>query len=146
MIRIKPGKIFFNAPKVLRAVDDATRKVFSKFGAYVMTRSRRSIRKPPKKAKGGASRPGRPPYSHTGALKKFIFFGYDFKSRSVVIGPTKLSVKNTNAPETLEYGGKATIGKGQKRKDIIVEARPYMGPAYEKEKPKLPGMWADSVK
>ena len=36
-------------------------------------------------------------------------------------------------------------GKRKKRR-VRIKARPYMGPAFEQEKPKLPAMWRDSVK
>jgi hypothetical protein len=46
----------------------------------------------------------------------------------------------------LEYGGTSTgISKG-KRRSISVRARPFMGPAFEAERPGLAAMWRDSVK
>lgn len=137
--------MFFNSKKVIGAVDRATRKVFSKFGAFVRTTAKQSIKKPGKRAKARTSRPGRPPFSQTGLLKKFIFFGYDYKNKTVVIGPSALN-KGTKAPEVLEYGGTTTRGRGKNKRKIKIAARPYMGPAFEKEKPKLPAMWANSVK
>jgi len=29
---------------------------------------------------------------------------------------------------------------------VKIKARPFMGPAFNKEKPKLPAMWASSIK
>lgn len=148
MIRIKPGKMFFKSTKVLLAVDKATRKVLSKFGSFVRTTAKQSIKKPPKKAKIKVSRPGNPPFSQTGMLKKFIFFGYDHNKKSVVIGPT--SIHGGTAPELLEYGGKTIRAYGKRRekikKTITIKARPYMGPAYDENEPKLAAMWRDSVK
>lgn len=132
---------FFDRAKVLRSVDAATRKVLSRFGAFVRTRSRTSIRK-----RKGISPPGGPPYSHVGTLRDLIFFSYDEARRSVVIGPT-LSRRPTGAPENLEYGGEADIpqrrGKPARAK---IRPRPFMGPAFEAEKPGLPAMWRDSVR
>ena len=80
-------------------------------------------------------------------LKKFIFFGYDADRRSVVIGPTRLNQKGRGeAPPLLEYGGKATLVRRGKKKRVTYQARPYMGPAFEKEKPQLPAMWRGSVR
>jgi len=203
MIAMKPGRFFFDSREVIDRVDRATRGVFSKFGAYVRTAARRSIRKRRK-----SSAPGRPPSSHTGLLKRFIFFSYDSGARSVVIGPERLSGRNRGeAPGILEYGGglrgvkntrrrlrhvgdsgEIAIGgprsaatksvvdwKGRRRRVTYarlatslqaaranrlneelygparfsaarVEERPYMGPAFQKELPGLPGMWQDSVK
>ena len=145
-IKINQAKgMFFDAPKVMRSVDAATRKVLSKFGAYVRTAARSSIRKRKK-----ASAEGSPPSSHTGLLKKFIYFGYDASQQSVVIGPAKLNT-STGAPEILEYGGTATISQRikpgkYKKKKVAISARPFMHPALKQEQPKLPAMWQDSVK
>jgi hypothetical protein len=144
MIGLKFNKakgMFFDRAKVTSAVDSATRKVLSRFGAYVRQTAKNSIRKRRKPAP-----PGSPPSSHTGLLRKFIFFGYDPAKQSVVIGPAALNAKNTGAPKTLEHGGATTIEVGKQKKRVTIQARPFMGPAYEKEKPKLPQMWQDSVK
>lgn len=156
---------FFDRESVVDAVDKAKRKVLSKFGAFVRTRAKTSIRK-----RKGVSPPFGPPYSHEGSLRKLIFFSYDKVRESVVIGPV-LTAKPTGAPEVLEYGGTIqgdgrvifitnevgrdkTTGKfksaGKTRVElngtIRYRPRPFMGPAFEAEKPKLPQMWKDSVK
>jgi len=156
----KAKSMFFDRAKVTSAVDSATRKVLGRFGAFVMTAARSSIKKAPyltRKSRGKertdfrrkSSRPGRPPYSQTGLLKKFIFFGYDTAKRSVVIGPAALNAKNTDAPKTLEHGGATTVEVGKRKKRVSIQARPFMGPAFKQEEPKLlqrGGMWQDSVK
>jgi len=107
-------------------------------GAIATSTARHSIR-PRKKP----SPPGSPPSSHTGLLKKFIYFGYDPSKRSVVIGPVRLSERGRGeAPHLLEYGGPRKVGK----KVAFYKARPFMGPAFENEKPQLPAMLAASVK
>ena len=132
--------MFFDTAKVKRAVSDGTRKVLSKFGAFVRTTARHSIRK-----RKAVSQPGSPPSSHVGLLKKLIYFGYDKSRRSVVIGPTALH--GAEAPPLLEYGGRARR-KDRKGKAVMASyrARPFMGPAFEKEKAKLPALWSGSVK
>jgi len=136
---------FFDRKAVRNAVDHAARRVLSKFGAFVRRAARSSIRK-----RKQASRPGEPPSSHTGLLRKFIFFGYDLSRRSVVIGPARLNQRIGNAPEALEHGGTSQIAEGPRRKrrrrKVRIRARPYMGPAMQKELPKLPVMWRDSVR
>ena len=148
MIDMKLGKLgrtFFNHKKVIAATDKATRTVLSRFGAFVRRTARSSIRRRKK-----AAPPGKPPSSHTGLLKKFIFFGYDASRKSVVIGPAKLSGKSDSIPRTLEMGGRSVTevskkGKSRKKK-VAIAARPYMGPAFEKEKPQLPALWRDSIR
>jgi hypothetical protein len=183
----KAKGMFFDSPKIVRAVDNATRRVLSKFGAFVRRGAKSSIRKRKK-----ASATGNPPSSHTGLLKKFIYFGYDQAARSVVIGPARLNQVSFSAdmtpvtgtiPSNLEYGGSAyileergpngtwhrkdlrrrgsvasvgdmryqvatgkIIRRDIRRRKITVKPRPFMHPALNKELPKLPAMWRDSVK
>ena len=134
-------RMFFDRSAVTRAVDRGTRKVLSRFGAFVRTGARHSIRK-----RKAISEPGSPPSSHVGLLRKLIYFGYDPAKRSVVVGPTPLR-GTAEAPPLLEYGGRARR-KGRRGKTHVAtyRPRPFMGPAFEKEKPKLPAMWAGSVR
>jgi len=142
MIGFDIKRMFFDRQAVISKVDAATRRVLSRFGAFVRRSAKSSIRKRKK-----AAPPGQPPSSHTGLLKKFIFFGYDAARQSVVIGPTRLNQKGRGeAPPLLEYGGKATLVRRGKKKRVTYQARPYMGPAFEKEKPQLPAMWRGSVR
>ena len=142
MIGFEIKQLFFDRQAVTSRVDPATRKVLSKFGAFVRRTAKGSIRN-----RKAAAPPGSPPSSHTGLLKKFIFFGYDPGRESVVIGPTRLDRRGQGeAPSLLEHGGQTTLVRRDKRERATYRARPYMGPAFEKEQPKLPAMWRDSVK
>ena len=143
---------FFDREKVVNAMDKASVKVLSKFGAFVRTRARSSMRRTKK-----TSLPGNPPSAHVGFIKTMMFFSYDKARKSVVIGPTLIN-RSTNAQEILEYGGdtilegytfttrdgKRTHEKTTKR--IKIKKRPYMKPAFEAEKQKLAAMWANSVR
>ena len=210
----KVTRAFFDRDVLVAACDKATRDVLSKFGAYVRTTAKQSIKKSPfatKKERGQeridfsrkTSTPGSPPFSQTGGLKKGIFFSYDRQARRVVIGPARFHSGKGTAPAVLEYGG--SVGsRGNLRRTIrrvgdggeievggwfcattkvnregrqvtyvklrtqaqadranrlneelygpmtlgpaVVAARPFMQPALTKELPKLPAMWANSVK
>jgi hypothetical protein len=131
---------FFDREKVKRSVDAGTRKVLSKFGAFVRQRAKTSIRK-----RKGTSPPGVPPYSHVGLLRKFILFAYDAQRRSVVIGPT-LTKEGSAAPRLLEHGGDAVLKKRGKARQARYRPRPFMQPAFAAEQPKLPALWRDSVR
>ena len=138
--------LFFDSKKVLSATNRAERRVLSRFGAYVRTAARSSIRKRRK-----PSEPGKPPSSHTGLLKRFIYFVYEPRRRSVVIGPARLNQKMGDAPAALEHGGPSRVVAGGRRRrrelrTVTIRPRPFMGPAFQKEQPKLPGIWAGSVK
>jgi len=145
MIRMVTKQMFFDRKAVTGAVDKTARKVLSRFGAFVRRGAKSSIRK-----RKRVSSPGEPPSSHAGLLKRLIYFGYDRQKRSVVIGPQRLNQKVGNAPAALEYGGTSTFVEGlrhrRKKRRVKIKARPYMGPAFEKEQPKLPAMWAGSVR
>lgn len=148
MLKIEAAKkMFFDRAAVINATDRATKSVFSKFGAFVRRVARSSIRRRKK-----SSAPGMPPSSHTDLLKKFIFFGYDAEKKSVVIGPVLLNGTSGTAPEVLEKGGTAVITQSstarlkREKKTIVIKKRPYMQPAFEKVKPQLPAMWANSIK
>ncbi len=145
MIGTRMKALFFDAPAVVRSVDAATRRVLSRFGAFVRSSARQSMRR-----RKAASPPGSPPSVHKGQIKKFLWFAYDPARRSVVIGPEALPGGKAIAPEVLEYGGTERIKTGttKRRKTVTARyaARPFMGPALAKERPKLPGLWANSVK
>ena len=143
MITMRIKTLFFDRAKVQRAVGKARRAVLSRAGAFIRQTAKTSIRKRKK-----SSPPGKPPSSHMGLLRKFIFFGYDERSDSVVIGP--VGFRKSNAPEVLEQGGVATVtrfrrGKVERRR-VRIAARPFMGPALKKETPKLPKLWRNSVR
>lgn len=142
---------FFDREKVKKAMDRATRRNMSKFGAFTRQRAKTSIRK-----RKGVSAPGNPPHSHVGLLRKGIFFSFDATARSVVIGPVLLrgrSGGNESVPRLLEEGGRVrrrnqSRGRGRRRarKTAVYRPRPYMGPAFEETKRELGPIWRDSVR
>ena len=89
-------RMFFDRRAVLSRVDAATQSVLSRFGAFVRQAARTSIRFRKK-----PSEPGQPPSSHTGLLRRFIFFSYEPRQRSVVIGPARLN-KTGDAPRAMK--------------------------------------------
>jgi len=168
---IKVTKLFFDSPAVLRAVDRARRQVLSKQGAFLRTRARSIIR--PRKT---ASAPGEPPHSHTGILRRFLYFSFDPATRSVVVGPAKTNQVffeghgrpvNGTVPEVLEYGGRIRtlqvykwgrwrradlrskrrlVGLPPRLHPANIGARPYMRTALALERKALPSLWRDSVR
>lgn len=123
-------KMFFDRKSVLAATDKATRAALSRFGAFVRTRSRTSIR-----TKKGISPPGSPPYSHRGTLKKGILFSFDPERRSVVIGPTQMG-RSGDGARVLEEGGTSRVPGVRGGRPLTYQARPYMKPAFDAELPK----------
>jgi len=147
LIDMRIKSLFFDRPKVRKAVDRGKRRALSRAGAFIRQRARTSIRK-----RRRSSRPGEPPSSHTGLLRRFILFGYDRQRDSVVVGP--VGFKRSRAPNVLEFGGRAVVeigrprrsGRQRKKRTVRIAARPYMQPALEKERSNLPAVWRNSVK
>lgn len=135
--------LFFDKNAVLTPTEKAKRKALSKFGAYVRSGSRRSIRKVGKS--GAPAKPGQPPKSRTGLLKRFIFFVYDKQNDSVIIGPAALNgtkEQNRLATEVMEIGGSVT----RDGKRYVYAKHPYMEPAFQKELPKAAAMFSGEIK
>lgn len=141
-VRIAQAKsLFFDRQKVLSQVSRAERRVLSRFGAYVRQDARQRIRR-----RKRPSQPYESPTNQTGLLKRHIYFVFDPDRRSVVIGPVLLN-RGTSAPATLEYGGETTITRTDgKSIRVTIAPRPYMGPAFRQELPKVPALWRDSVR
>lgn len=150
-LRVKVKKSFFDRETVLAALSKAEHAVLSKAGAYVMRDARQNVRN-----RKRPSRPGEGPTNQTGRLKDNIFFAFDQQTRSVVIGPTLLP-RSTGAQSILEFGG---VTESPERKinntqtggnftipaqAVTIEPRPYMAPALEKNAPKLPNLFKNSV-
>ena len=164
-------KNFVDRKKVQLRVEKAKLRNLTKQGAFVRRAARKSIKpavmkkvgemsaaereqyerrvkqakqdgQPRPKRPPAASRPGEPPRSQTGALKKFLFFSYDPRSASVVVGPARIRSDDTDAPRTLEFGGTAEVG-GRR---IRIAERPYMGPALASEQPQFAELWRNSVR
>jgi len=165
------AKSFFDRDVVIEAMSDSTRAVLSKFGAFVRRRAKTSIRKARQKSLGeltpdellayriqaeeakrygrprpkrplASSKPGEPPRSVTGKLKRHIYFGWDAATKSLVVGPALDAGASGTAPQTLEQGGKAVLIGG---KSVRIKPRPYMRPAFDAERPALPKLWADAA-
>jgi hypothetical protein len=171
VIDMRVKQFFFDKAKVIRAVDKARRAVLSKAGAFIRQRAKTSIRK-----RKAISAPGKPPSSHEGSLRRFLYFGYDPGADMVVVGPAKTNqvffgrdrrpVTGT-VPSALEYGGQITVfevhkhgrwqradlrsrrrlaGLRSRYRKVTIQPRPYMQPALLAELPKLPALWRNSVR
>lgn len=137
---------FFDRDKVMKAVAAADRRALSKFGAYVRTRARSSIRTRKK-----ASAPGQPPSSHKGWLKQHLYFAWDQATRSVVVGPAQLG--RGTAPRALEFGGPSlsfrrlkVSGRAYTATRVVnIRPRPFMHPALAAELPKFAGLYRGTL-
>lgn len=128
-----------DAKPVIDSMDPVKRDALSHAGARVRQTARRSIRR-----RKGVSRPGRPPHSHVGTLRRLIFYAWDGESESVVIGPLRFG---EGGAEDLEHGGTVRVrtrrGRGRTVRAAI-EPRPFMGPAQAEVEPEMAGFWAQA--
>lgn len=106
---------FLDSKRVEFLVDKDTAQFLNRVGGNVRTIARRSMRR----RKKGVSAPGQPPLAHTGKLRDGIWYAYDPKTKSVVVGPTRFNQisyvfdgggqgRNFRAgaiPAILEFGG-----------------------------------------
>jgi len=133
-------KLKMDTKKLLSAKDKAESRYLNKAGAMVRTIAIRSVSvrksKDGKKKKVKPRAPGDPARSPKGILKNSILFDVNLDMGEVVIGPT-FSAMHALA-ELHEFGGF--------RKGTSFPARPYMNPALMKTIPKLPELWANSIK
>lgn len=150
-------KLFFDRAEVMRRIDQGRVRALSRQGAYVRTRARRDVLRRRK----GISRRGQPPRIHSKDRLglKTIFFYYDPRSQTVVVGPLKLNklsyAGRVPLPQLLEFGGTSRIHEVQSgfsrrwyRRDVRkrlrpgqrrrvrtarYQARPFMSVALERE-------------
>jgi phage gpG-like protein len=99
--------------------------------AAIRLTAKRSIRK-----RKTASPEGQPPSTRRGQLRGAILFAVEKEKDLVVIGPDHTKVGASGAAH--EHGGKYKRQRYPKR--------PFMGPALETTKDRLPKLWAGSVK
>jgi len=174
---------FFDKDAVIARLPPATRKAMSKAGAYIKSDAIRAISRYGKEKKKvsvvdesgqpilvrgkrktiqlkmkASSKPGEPPRSQTGQLKKFLYSSYDQGTNSVVVGPAAIN-KSSNAPRVLEHGGSTTMMLRYKQVDddtvmqlskpkkakVKIEKRPYMGPALERNMSVVAEVWKNVI-
>ena len=158
---------FFNSAAVIKRLSEEERKRLSRYGAFVRTDARQSIKpasiknrkeiRAAKKANEKTPRPlyvpskaGEPPRTRQqGAPIKRILFGYESASEAgnlfsgnVVIGFARLGGKESATPGRLEKGGEF---KNRKGKTVKIAARPTMVPAQQRQMKRMPAMFADSL-
>jgi hypothetical protein len=142
MLKTTPQAFFFDRQAVLKKLPPAKRRVLSKLGAFVRRSAQTSM-----KYRRGPSKPGQPPSAHRefGALlRKLLFFAYDEKSETAVVGP--VAHRNAEAPRLNEFGGKAHRKHGRHKGRVVsYPPRPFMAPALKLNEPRMPSEWGNSI-
>jgi len=130
MIQAK-AKIKMDNRKIQQAAKKASIRNLGHAGAAIRLVARHSIKKSPKKSAAGT-----PPNTRKGRMRNAIKYAVVKDKQSVVIGPDRQVAGTSGAAH--EFGGK------YKRERF--DKRPFMKPALEQVKDRLPSMWAGSVK
>ncbi len=134
--QLKP--LFLDRRPIMDRTDRWWRRAAMRVGGYLRRAARSQIRR-----RKRISKPGQGPTSWTGLLKRNIFFAYDPRRRTVVVGPAALN-KATDAPHLLEFGGRTSLEQevdGRRvRRLAYYRPRPYMKPALEKTRKKIPSL------
>lgn len=167
-LRAEMKRWFFDSDRVKRLLEKRTYKVLRHFGGFVRKTSRNSLKSQPY---GKIAAAGHAPFDHVGyATKvqnkerkaaglparkpsglrglKHIYFALNKGYRSVVIGPVAANAKGSIILPALEYGGRSrtTSGRHGKRSEITIKVRPhpFMQPAFDTGKRKLPDFWSQA--
>lgn len=142
------AKVSFDKRRIARASREGNFKSLGHAAATIRLIARRSIKRARKarsrdehgrfRSTGGTipSPPGKPPRTKAGQLKRSIVYAVDKRRAEAVIGADSADMDKVAGAH--EHGGKF---KGQR-----YPKRPFMGPALEKVKPRLPKKWAGSVR
>lgn len=173
-VRASIGRSFFEPVEVMRRLNQTTKLRLSKTGAWVRTRARTSIRKARRKRKPeltrvergiyehavekaqregqekpkiwwyAHSKPGEPPRSIQGFLRTHIYFVYEPKTRSVVVGPARLQGTSGEVPQALEQGGQ--VWSYRLKRNVSIKPRPFMRPALNAEAGNFPQLFRNSLR
>ena len=120
-----------DVPKALRKIRRANIENLGHAGGAIRLAAKRSIKRSPK-----PSAPGTPPHTRRGQLPGSILYAVEKDKDRVVIGPDYTKMGRSAMPH--EFGGRYKRERFQKR--------PFMGPALSKVSPRLPRLWAGSVR
>lgn len=120
-----------NTSRVKRKAQSANFESLRHAAAALRITARRKIRRRKRPAPAGS-----PPHTHTGRLKRAIRYEVDRAADSALIGP---------AYDVVGLAGAAHEHGGRYRGDRY-PARPFMRPALESLRPRLPRHWAARVR
>ena len=138
----------FRGGKVKDAAARANFTNLTHAAAAIRLTARRSIKKAPKArgrdaqgrfksaGKTQPSSPGKPPHTRKGQIKRAILYAVERKAGRAFIGPTYEAMGMSASAH--EFGGRF---RGQR-----FRKRPFMGPALKENVPRLPRLWAGSVR
>jgi phage gpG-like protein len=130
MVGFSFEKFFDESAKVLEAAHRATTRSLAKAAYAIFRTAQEEITTAAK-----PSEAGQPPHTRKGQLRRAERYDVDAAAEVAVIGP-RFSMVGASA-EAHEFGGEF---RGDK-----YPARPFMGPALERNRDLIPAFWGDEV-
>ena len=115
---------------VIAAANRASFENLGHAAAVIRKTAMLSIKTSPK-----PSKVGKPPHTRRGKIRRAIVYAVSKDKLDAIIGP--MASRVGTAGEAHEFGGEY---KGQQFPE-----RPFMGPALEKERDRLPSYWRGTV-
>lgn len=137
MISLRTIAVQMDSQRVMDRVGAAERRALRVVGYETMRGAQQLIR-----TSRGTSRPGQPPYDHTGLYRNFIRYALA-PGPTLLTGPTLVSRKSRDVVRALEHGGVSLTATGER---IVVRARPVMAPTFTVVARRvLPRVFSDSI-
>jgi len=121
----------FDSRKVINAAQRSNFKNLAHASAAIRLTARRSIRRARKQSFAGS-----PPHTRKGQLKRAILYAVEKQKATSVTGPAYEMAGTSGSAH--EFGGRY--------KKQRYPRRAFMGPALQENLPRLPKMWAGSVR
>lgn len=159
-VRAQMQSWFFDRPEVLRRIGMANARRLRRAGAFIRRRAQTDILRRRKGVSAPGQPPHVHSRDRFASLRNIQFF-LDRSGEALIVGPVKLNLASRDAhgsktvPELLEFGGTAAIDEEQfigsdiwyrrdrrrrgspnkryRTRTARYTARPFMGPALEKE-------------
>ena len=122
---------FFDVNSLTSRIERSWARAMKRAGRLIMFEAMDTM----KHIKKGVSAPGAFPHRHskTKVSLRRIWYDYDPRTKTVVVGPAKF--KNDDTSNLIEFGGTRVIKqrRGRVRK-VRYRARPFMGPSLKKKR------------
>ncbi len=174
MITLAVKSQFFDRQVVIDAVGRASAQALAKAGAFIRTGARSSMKRRKASAPPGMPPSVHAPSGAFASLRN-ILFAFDPATKSMVIGPVALNQLSFSGnrpvsgtvPTVQEFGGdvgefqfqrrngswnradlrsrRRFAGRPTRIRRIHVRPHPFMKPAMDRELPKFPALWKNSV-
>jgi hypothetical protein len=153
MVSMRMRMLQFDARPFMRAVERANRRNLTQAADEIRDVAQGSMQR-----RVGLAPPGHPPYMRSRWLKRSVRSGFDRGTRTSVAGPER--ARGAGATEerllmrSLEFGDRYALGRRAKKRRkvgvdekvvVTIQPKPYMAPALDKERSRLPRMWADAI-